>query len=55
MVLRDNGEVETEEESDDDSMPSLEDDNGNEELLHDGYLLVIRRVLNMQMKDEDEA
>ncbi|RDX64343.1 hypothetical protein CR513_57112, partial [Mucuna pruriens] len=53
MIMKDSGEVETNEESDNDLMSFLEDD--NEELLHDGDLLIVQRVLNMQEKGENEA
>ncbi|RDX82453.1 hypothetical protein CR513_36755, partial [Mucuna pruriens] len=48
MIIKDNGEVKIEEESDNDLMSSLKDD--NEELPHKGDLLVVRKVLNMQEK-----
>ncbi|RDY04215.1 hypothetical protein CR513_12112, partial [Mucuna pruriens] len=48
MIMKDNGEVEIKEEFDNDLMSFLKDD--NEELPHDGDLLVVRRVLNMQKK-----
>ena len=52
MILKDNGEVETEEESD----TSLEDESEGKEIRpHDGDLLVVRRVLNVQAKEEDDA
>ena len=54
MVLRDNGEIETEDQDDTDSMPSLEDIN-YEEYVVQGDLLVARRALNMQIKKDDEV
>ncbi|RDX90688.1 hypothetical protein CR513_27429, partial [Mucuna pruriens] len=53
MIIKDNGEVEIEEESNNNLMSFLEND--NEELSHDGDLLVVRKVLNMQEKGKDEA
>ncbi|RDX72471.1 hypothetical protein CR513_48034, partial [Mucuna pruriens] len=53
MIMKDSGEVEMDEESDNDLMTFLEDD--NEKLPHDGDLLVVRRNLNMQEKGKDEA
>ena len=55
MILKDDGEIVTEPESENESMPSLEDDLGEEQHPHDGDLLVVRRVLNMQLKEGDEA
>ncbi|RDY04714.1 hypothetical protein CR513_11536, partial [Mucuna pruriens] len=43
MIMKDNGEVEIERKDD------------NEELPHDGDLLVVRKVLNMQEKGKDES
>ena len=51
MLLRDNGEVESESESDGDSMPSLEDADDVEYAVC-GESLVIRRALNTQVKEE---
>ena len=53
MVMRDNGEIETDNESDYDSMPSLEaaDD---EEYAVQGELMVARRALSVQAKEDDE-
>ncbi|KAH9734673.1 hypothetical protein KPL71_017451 [Citrus sinensis] len=48
MTLRDDGDVETESESDDDPMPPLEDAN-------DGKLMVVRRALNVQVKEDAEV
>ncbi|RDX85736.1 hypothetical protein CR513_33032, partial [Mucuna pruriens] len=53
VIMKDNGEVETKEKSDNDLMSSLGND--NEELPHDRDLLVVRRVLNMQEKGKDET
>ena len=53
MVMRDNGEIETDNESDCDSMPSLEDAN-DEEYVVQGELMVARRALSVQAKEDDE-
>lgn len=56
MILRDNGYIEIEGESDDESMPPLEDDDNDDvEYPIVGELLVARHVLNMQVKDENEV
>ncbi|KAH9792624.1 hypothetical protein KPL71_004200 [Citrus sinensis] len=55
MILRDDGDVETESESDDDPMPPLEDANDGVEYLVDGKLMVIRRALNVQVKEDAEV
>ncbi|XP_010551211.1 PREDICTED: uncharacterized protein LOC104821896 [Tarenaya hassleriana] len=52
MVLRDDGEIETEAESDTESMPSLKDD-FEEQLPAKGEALVIRRILNLKAKEEE--
>ncbi|GKV11021.1 hypothetical protein SLEP1_g22310 [Rubroshorea leprosula] len=49
------GEIETEGESDDESMPPLEDANDGVEYAVDGELLVTRRALNVQAKEDDEV
>ncbi|GKV43146.1 hypothetical protein SLEP1_g50479 [Rubroshorea leprosula] len=54
MILREDGGIETEGESDDDSMPPLEADDGMEYAV-DGELLVTRRALNVQAKEDDEV
>ena len=54
MVLRDNGEIETDDEDEIESMPPLEDAD-DEEYAAQGELLVARRALNMQVKEEDEV
>src|SRR3954463_13647894 len=54
MVLREDGEYETDEESEDNSMPPLEDDDV-EEFAIEGPLLVARRALNMQPKNEEDV
>ena len=51
--MRDNGEIETDNESDCDSMPSLEDAN-DEEYVVQGELMVARRALSVQAKEDDE-
>ena len=53
MVMRDNGEIETDNESDYDSMPSLEDAD-DEEYAVQGELMVARRALSVQAKEDDE-
>ena len=53
MVMRDNGEIETDNESDCDSMPSLEDAD-DEEYAVQGELMVARRALSVQAKEDDE-
>ncbi|GKV07016.1 hypothetical protein SLEP1_g18829 [Rubroshorea leprosula] len=55
MILREDGEIETEGESDDESMPPLEDANDGVEYSTDGELLVTRRALNVQAKEDDEV
>ena len=53
MVMRDNGEIETDNESNSDSMPSLEDA-GDEEYAVQGELMVARRALSVQAKEDNE-
>ncbi|GKV06999.1 hypothetical protein SLEP1_g18811 [Rubroshorea leprosula] len=55
MILREDGEIETEGESDDGSMPPLEDADDGMEYAVDGELLVTRRALNVQAKEDDEV
>jgi hypothetical protein len=56
MVMRDNGEIETDDEEDDlKSMPTLEDASDEEYLAPDALTLVGRRALSLQMKNEDEV
>ncbi|GKV11601.1 hypothetical protein SLEP1_g22845 [Rubroshorea leprosula] len=55
MILKEDGEIETEDESDDDSMPSLEDTNDGMEYAVDGERLVTKRALNVQAKEDDEV
>ncbi|GKV11623.1 hypothetical protein SLEP1_g22864 [Rubroshorea leprosula] len=55
MILREDGEIETEGESDDESMPPLEDANDGVEYAVDGELLVTRRALNVRAKEDDEV
>ncbi|RDX76274.1 hypothetical protein CR513_43749, partial [Mucuna pruriens] len=45
MIMKDKGEVETNKESNNDLISFLEED--NEELPHDGDLLVVRIVMSM--------
>ena len=54
MVMQDNGEIETDNELNCDSMPSLEDVN-DEEYVVQGELLVARRALSVQAKKDDEV
>ncbi|KAH9716856.1 hypothetical protein KPL71_021599 [Citrus sinensis] len=54
-ILRDDGDVETESESDDDPMPPLEDANDGVEYPVDGKLMVARHALNMQVKKDAEV
>ena len=51
--MRDNGEIETDNESDCDSIPSLEDAD-DEEYAVQGELMVARRALSVQAKEDDE-
>ena len=51
--MRDNGEIETDNESDCDSMSSLEDVD-DEEYVVQGELMVAKRALSMQAKEDDE-
>ena len=53
MVMRDNGEIETYNESDCDSMPSLKDAD-DEEYAVQGELMVARRALSVQAKEDDK-
>ncbi|KAH9686162.1 Endonuclease [Citrus sinensis] len=55
MILRDDGDVETESELDDDPMPPLEDANDGVEYPVDGKLMVARHALNMQVKEDAEV
>ncbi|KAL5738445.1 hypothetical protein ACOSP7_031206 [Xanthoceras sorbifolium] len=55
MVIRDNGEVESEDDEENtDSMPPLEDVD-NEEYAVQGEMLVARRALSVQVKKEEEV
>ena len=51
--MRDNGEIETDNESDCDSMSSLEDADDEEDAIQ-GELMVARRALSVQAKEDDE-
>ena len=51
--MRDNGEIETDNESDCDSMPSLEDADDEEHAVQ-GELMVARRALSVQDKEDSE-
>ncbi|GKV53063.1 hypothetical protein SLEP1_g59611 [Rubroshorea leprosula] len=52
---KEDGEIETEGEFDDESMPPLEDANDGVEYAVDGELLVTRQALNVQAKEDDEV
>lgn len=52
MIIRDNGDIKSEFDSDCDNMPSLEDCDDDVEYAACGESLVIRRALNMQVKEE---
>ena len=54
MVMWDNGEIETDNESDCDSMPPLEDVDDEEYALQ-GDLMVARRALSVQAREDDEV
>ena len=54
MVLRDDGDIESEDESNDESMPPLEDASDFEYPMG-GELLVARRALSAQAKEDDEV
>ena len=54
MVLKDDGGIESEGESDDESMPPLEDASDVEYPVN-GELLVARRALSAQAKEGDEV
>ncbi|GKV13904.1 hypothetical protein SLEP1_g24863 [Rubroshorea leprosula] len=55
MILREDGEIETEGEYDDKSMPSLENAGDGVEYAVDGGLFIIRPTLNVQAKEDDEV
>ncbi|KAH9705041.1 hypothetical protein KPL70_011721 [Citrus sinensis] len=55
MILRDDGDGETESELDDDPLPPLEDANDGVEYPVDGKLMVARLALNMQVKENAEV
>ena len=54
MVLRSNGEVETESETEAESLPLMDESDG-EECPVDGVTLVTRRALNLQAREENEV
>ncbi|KAK1581185.1 hypothetical protein Q3G72_003854 [Acer saccharum] len=54
MVLKDDGDIDSEDESDDESMPPLEDASDFEYSVG-GELLVSRRALSAQAKEDDEV
>ncbi|XP_062113069.1 uncharacterized protein LOC133824216 [Humulus lupulus] len=53
MILKENGDAETDGESDNESMPPLEDASDVEYPV-EGELLVARRALNVQVKEDEE-
>ncbi|GKV11594.1 hypothetical protein SLEP1_g22838 [Rubroshorea leprosula] len=55
MILRKDGEIEIEGESDDESMPPLEDANDGVEYAVDGKLLATMQALNVQAKEDYEV
>ena len=55
MVMRDNGEIETDDEDDLKSMSPLDDASEEEYLAPDALTLVARRSLSLQMKNEYEV
>ena len=55
IILRDDGDVETESESYDDPMPHVEDANDGVEYPIDGKLMVVRCALNLQVKKDVEV
>ena len=54
MILRDNGEIESNDEDDTESMPPLEGMDDKENAIQ-GELLVVRRALSMQAKEDDKV
>lgn len=54
MILRENNDIETENELDDDNALPLLMERDGEEYPIKGEALVIRHALNVQMKEEDE-
>ena len=54
MTLRDNREIESDDEDDIESMPPLEEVD-DEEYVIQGELLVARRTLSMQVKEDDKV
>ncbi|GKV42201.1 hypothetical protein SLEP1_g49638 [Rubroshorea leprosula] len=52
---QEDGEIETTSESDDESMPPLEDANDSVGYAVDGELLVTKQALNVQAKEDDEV
>ena len=54
MVIQDNGEIETDNELDCDSMPSLKNAD-DEEYAAQGELLVAMRALSLQAKEDDKV
>ena len=54
MILKDDGDIETENESDNESVPPLENDSGVEYPV-DGKLLVARRAFSVQVKVDEKV
>ena len=54
MVLREDGEIESEDEDDTKFMPPLENVD-EEEYIAQGEMLVARRALSVQVKEDDEV
>ena len=54
MVILDNGEVVSEEEEDNDTMPLLEDVSDDEVVTYAAITLVARRALNMHAKEDGD-
>ena len=54
MVLRESGEIVTNDEGDDNTMPLLEDVSDNECIADVELTLVSRRALNMHAKEEED-
>ena len=54
MILRDDSEIEFDDKDDTESMPPLEDVD-DEKYTTQGELLVVRRALSMQAKEDDKV
>jgi hypothetical protein len=54
MIIRDNGDMESESDTSDcEGMPTLEDSDGDELALLAGESLVIRRTLQVQVREDE--